>query len=117
MNEFDDIDLHSLQALAEHCMRRFDIPNNRSLAQALDQPDQINNRAAMIGWIRAQLVDPSRDAKVDPYEFLCARLAVVLTRKYPHRLTQILGQVLSEDVAPDFEMLAALRRITTPNQS
>ena len=117
MNNFDDSDLHSLEALAEHCLKRFEIPNGRSMVKALGQPDQINNRAAVIGWIRAQLVDPSRDAKVDPYEFLCARLAVVLARKYPHRLTQILGQVLSEDAAPDFEMLAALRRITTPNQS
>lgn len=98
-----------LQCLADHCMGRFRLPNDRSLVNALGQPDQISNRTAMIVWIGTQILDPEISEEADLCQVLCERLALILVDAYPHRWAEILGDVLREDPLPDFSFLHAMR--------
>ena len=101
------------EELADHFLSTFGIPQDRSLVRALGHPDQISNRTALVLWSHEQLADPTQEFHIDPFEFLSGRLAVVLARQYPHRLSEILGQILGKDILPDFEVLAALRGIAS----
>lgn len=99
----------NLEGLADHCMARFRLPNNRSLVVALGQPNQISNRSALIVWIGSQILDPDISNDADLCNVLCERLALLLVDVYPHRWAEILGDVLREDSIPDFAFLTAMR--------
>ena len=99
----------NLRCLADHCMRRFRLPNDRSLVVALGQPDQIRNHSALICWIGSEILDPEISDEADLCAILCERLALVLVDAYPRRWAEILGHVLKEDPMPDFAFLTAMR--------
>lgn len=99
-----------LEPIVDRCMARFRIPNDRSLIAALQQPDQISNRSALIRWIGEQLQDPEVAAEENLYQVMSERLALLLVDRYPHRWTEIVGDVMREDPLPSFAFLDALRR-------
>ena len=101
----------NLEHIADHCMSRFRISNDRSLVKELEQFDQISNRSALICWIGEQLLDPEIDETDDLCLVMCERLALILVDKYPHRWASIMADVLREDPLPNFVFLVAMQRV------
>ena len=107
----------NLERLADHCMTRFRIPNDRSLTEALQQPDQISNRSALICWIGEQLLDPEIGPEENLCQVMCERLALVLVDLYPKRWAEIVVDVVREDPLPSFAFLDAMRLLVMELQA
>lgn len=106
----------NLEALADHCLSRLALPNDRSLVGMLYQPEQIDNRAALTCWIETELMDPDLDRQADLVEVMTARLALVLVREYPYRWGEMLGGLMGEGVSPNLRFLEAMRRVAAGDQ-
>ena len=109
--------VRNLECIADHCMTRFRIPNNRSLVKALRQPDQISNRSAVLCWIGEQVLDPKISNEDNLCQVMCERLALVLVELHPYRWSQILSDVMRKDPLPSFAFLDAMRRLVAESQA
>ncbi|NDY96204.1 hypothetical protein [Wenzhouxiangella limi] len=107
----------NFQGIADHCMGRFRIPNDRSLIMVLGQPDQISNRSALICWIGEQLLDPDIDDHDNLCQVMCERLALILVDLYPHRWAEIVVDVVRDDPLPSFAFLDAMRRLVAESRA